>query len=341
MEPENSRPVIASLTAEPDTVGIAGTAVLTCTATDSDGDSLGFEWHAEVGTIDQDGATATWTAADSVGSHSISVVVSDGRGGRATGDLTVEVVGGTLLVRTRDGLIAVDLAGSSFTFYEVPGNVEVLGSRIFIGGGDNVFELDHAGEIIASTRRPPEIPFTYDLVVLPDGGFAHLDSTNDQVGFMGPGGEFIRNVDYPEASPNSLQSADGMVVDGQLIASETGTNKLVRVDLTSYEATIFRDLSHLEGSLSGVEHQDGTYYVCQKSKVHRFTAEGALTQLCELDDHNITAIALAEDQAYVVTNRGGRIHQIDTTTGESQIFMEGLDYPEEIEYIPVRLVPTP
>jgi hypothetical protein len=276
-----------------------------------------------------------------VGSHSISVVVSDGRGGTVTGDLTVEVVRGTLLVRTRDGLIAVDLAGNAFTFYEVPGNVEVLGSRIFLGGGDFVWEFDHAGEIIASTRRPPEIPYTYDLVVLPDGGFAHLDSTNDQVGFMGPGGEFIRNVDYPEASPDNHQSADGIVVDDQLIASETGTNKLVRVDLVSYEATIFRDLSHLDGSLSAIDHQDGTYYLCQKSRVHRFTAEGAVTQLCELDDHNITAIALVEDRAYVVTNFGGRIHQIDTTTGESQIFLEGLDYPQDIEFIPVRLVPTP
>lgn len=64
----------------------AGTAQLSVTATDPDGDQLTFSWSATLGTVSSSGptaSTATFTAGSQWGQAQVTVTVSDGKGGSA------------------------------------------------------------------------------------------------------------------------------------------------------------------------------------------------------------------------------------------------------------------
>lgn len=87
----NHQPIIVSLEAEPKRVVPRGSCQIVCNATDSDGDELSYGWSASEGWITGEGATITWTAPSSVGSYSITVIVTDGRGGAVTDYVTITV----------------------------------------------------------------------------------------------------------------------------------------------------------------------------------------------------------------------------------------------------------
>jgi peptidoglycan-associated lipoprotein len=62
-------------------------------ATDPDKDPLTYRWSAPTGTFGTPNAPkTTWTAPDQEGSVPITVTVEDGRGGRGTSTLTMQVV---------------------------------------------------------------------------------------------------------------------------------------------------------------------------------------------------------------------------------------------------------
>jgi len=85
-----NQPPVISLTAEPQTVKKAMTSAIQCTASDPDEDKLSYAWSASRGKISGKGSAATWTAPDAFGTYTITVTVSDGRGGEATE--TIEIV---------------------------------------------------------------------------------------------------------------------------------------------------------------------------------------------------------------------------------------------------------
>jgi len=87
----NQPPVINTLTVSPEDVGPGGTATVTCSASDPDGDPLTYEWTASDGTITGWGASVTWTAPSPAGTYTITCVVRDGRGGTATQSVPVSV----------------------------------------------------------------------------------------------------------------------------------------------------------------------------------------------------------------------------------------------------------
>jgi len=86
----NQPPVIDSLTAEPQRVKKAMTSAIECTARDPDGDVLSYTWSASGGNTSGEGSAATWVAPNAFGTYTITVTVSDGRGGEATE--TIEIV---------------------------------------------------------------------------------------------------------------------------------------------------------------------------------------------------------------------------------------------------------
>jgi len=86
----NHRPAITSLEA-PERVLPLGICQIACTASDRDGDELSYNWSASGGGINGEGATVNWTAPDSVGSHNVTVTVTDGRGGEVMKQVTITV----------------------------------------------------------------------------------------------------------------------------------------------------------------------------------------------------------------------------------------------------------
>jgi hypothetical protein len=87
----NHRPVITSLTAEPERVLPLGSCQIACNASDRDGDKLSYNWSASGGKIKGEGATVTWTAPLSAGSYNVTVTVTDGRGGEDTDQIIITV----------------------------------------------------------------------------------------------------------------------------------------------------------------------------------------------------------------------------------------------------------
>jgi hypothetical protein len=87
----NSPPVIQTMTAEYHRLKRASNTSITCVATDPDGDELTYTWSAvdengnPAGNFTGEGETVTWVAPNAYGTYTITVTVSDGRGGATEG----------------------------------------------------------------------------------------------------------------------------------------------------------------------------------------------------------------------------------------------------------------
>lgn len=90
-EPTNSAPVISSLSAEPSSLLIDDISVLTCVATDSDGDVLTYTWESNGATLEGNSNTADWIADEGSGTFTITCSVSDGNGGEAVESVELTV----------------------------------------------------------------------------------------------------------------------------------------------------------------------------------------------------------------------------------------------------------
>ena len=88
----NRNPVV-TITADPPVVEPGQTTNLTGSATDPDGDPLTFLWTAPAGTFSNPNAANTvWTAPNTRGNQTLTLTVTDNRGGSATGTITIPVV---------------------------------------------------------------------------------------------------------------------------------------------------------------------------------------------------------------------------------------------------------
>jgi hypothetical protein len=109
----NAPPAIASLTPSATNLAPAGSCTVTCTASDPDGDSLTYEWTASGGTITGTGSMVTWTAPAAEGPYTITVTVSDGKGGTDSEScaVSVEMKFGSIEVQSSPAGAAVYLNG--------------------------------------------------------------------------------------------------------------------------------------------------------------------------------------------------------------------------------------
>lgn len=88
----NQLPLITSLSASQGRVNPSGSCQVQCFASDPDGDELSYSWSANGGSISGGDVKITWTAPEALGDYTIEVKVTDGRGGKATGQQTIAVV---------------------------------------------------------------------------------------------------------------------------------------------------------------------------------------------------------------------------------------------------------
>ena len=91
--PINHSPTITSLTANPQSpIEINQNMVITCSASDSDGDPLAYTWTKTGGTITGTGSAITWIAPDIEGTYTITCTASDGRGGEVNDSVSIVVL---------------------------------------------------------------------------------------------------------------------------------------------------------------------------------------------------------------------------------------------------------
>jgi hypothetical protein len=270
-------------------------------------------------------------------------VAAIGSGGHGHDDLNFE---GTLLVASQGGIIAVSPKGETFLFNPYGSHtskIEVLGTRIFWLGGRTILEFDHDGNILATIEVPDRVGYGLDFAVLPGGDFAILDCMADSVYFLDPAGLLFEAVAMPEASPERLQNMRGLVMDGKLIVSETGTWKIAEIDLGTYTAGIFRDFSDPIPNewFGSIEHQGRYYYVGRPRRLQRFTETGDLEDVADFgDEGNVMGFAFVRHKAYVAINFAGKIYEVNLSSGKAKCLVEGLDYPVDVEFIPVVLEPS-
>ncbi|MGB8706553.1 MAG: hypothetical protein WCD72_01190 [Dehalococcoidia bacterium] len=87
----NQSPIISSLSPSPSSILYGGSAVLTCIASDPDGDVVRYSWSASEGSITGVGNKVTWIAPNKGGNYNITVIISDGKGGETRGSVMVTV----------------------------------------------------------------------------------------------------------------------------------------------------------------------------------------------------------------------------------------------------------
>jgi hypothetical protein len=89
--PINHPPAIITLSADPSSIDINQTTIITCITTDQDGDILTYNWSKTGGTITGSGSTITWTAPSTTGTYIITCTVSDNNGGQDSESVSIIV----------------------------------------------------------------------------------------------------------------------------------------------------------------------------------------------------------------------------------------------------------
>jgi hypothetical protein len=146
----------------------------------------------------------------------------------------------------------------------------------------------------------------------------------------------------PDPSPDELQSAHGMVVGDKLIVSETGGGKVICVDLTTYVASILRDLSHLPVSwISDIDYWNQYYWLCGPRDSWRFASGGDVHDVCTFAESNLVGIAVVDAVGYFALNcYPSRLYRVEIPLSpcSPELLASGLGQPGDMEYIPVLLV---
>jgi hypothetical protein len=70
---------------------LGSTSHLTCSAVDTDGDTIAFEWRSSLGTLTGDDSVAIWVAPTVPGNYEVQCRILDGRGGEQEDSLSMEV----------------------------------------------------------------------------------------------------------------------------------------------------------------------------------------------------------------------------------------------------------
>jgi hypothetical protein len=87
----NRVPVIESVNYAEDAFATSEVQI-DCTAKDADSDNLTYQWNAVAGQISGKGPSVFWMPPPKMGTYPITLVVSDGKGGVATENISIRVV---------------------------------------------------------------------------------------------------------------------------------------------------------------------------------------------------------------------------------------------------------
>jgi hypothetical protein len=255
-----------------------------------------------------------------------------------------------LLVTEQARLLKVDLARRSDIVLEGPGPVRAMHGELFILRKRQIVISDMSGKECRRISVPDNVLYIIDFVVVPDGRLALLDNRNDAIYFVSTKGKHLKTVNFLDEPDRHLQNMDGVVVGNKLIVSENGNNQLLAVDLSTYQVSIFRDLTNIRGPLGAIIYDDGTYYLCKRKAIYAFSEDSDdVKKIATTPEGNLTGIAIVQGRLLVVTNGMSRItekslaakrrttegvlYEINPQTGEVKIIREGLNYPQGLNVI--------
>ncbi|PKP02907.1 MAG: hypothetical protein CVU14_02655 [Bacteroidetes bacterium HGW-Bacteroidetes-9] len=180
---ENKNPTVTSVVVNPASVNANGIASVTVTASDPDNDPLTYSYTVTGGAITGSGPAVSWTAPAAEGAHSITVTVSDGNGGQATGNgaLTVlqavtQVTGSAMFPAGTSG----DLSNAKVSLYTTLDNWN-WNQPIKFGA------VSGAGATVSFTLTNVN-PGNYYLDVWKDIDNSGTWTSGDYVGWYGSGG---------------------------------------------------------------------------------------------------------------------------------------------------------
>lgn len=263
--------------------------------------------------------------------------------------LTHEVCPSTdeaLYTMTRDGVMRTTLDGTTDTLLSgVNGSdLDVFDDELYVNrGSDTDIEVyDLTGQYLRSIAIPTGVEYYLDFVVLPDKRIALFDNDNDKIYFINQSGSLLGTTNM-DAGDWHLQSLDGVVVDNQLVFSEDGEKRLLKIDLTTYQKSIFKDFSSVIPHiwLGAIDFEDGLYYLATSKIIYKFTEMGNPEIVAELPEINITGLAVVGQYAYASVNFSGEIYQVNLESGDVNLFASGFNYPQEITYYDTTLAPAP
>ena len=204
-----NRPTTVSATCDPCEIPRGGEAGLTASASDPDGDELTYAWSSVSGSFGEvvDAASVTWTAPEEIGPVTIRVEVSDGHGGLALAEVTVEVVNRPPTVSVtcdvceipRGGEVGLtatasdpdgdelayawssvsgsfgEVAGAASAIWTAPEEIGPVTIRVEVSDGHG--GLASAEVTVEVVNRPPTVSVTCDVCEIPRGGEVGLTAT--------------------------------------------------------------------------------------------------------------------------------------------------------------------
>ena len=237
-----------------------------------------------------------------------------------------------LFAATNNGVYKIDKQGNS-TFFSYGNQVEIYNNNIYVTGNgwDIINKYDIDGTLLSVIPIPSNVTYFIDFTILDESGFAFHDNENNKVYFADVNGDFITEILMPNPSLYSLQNADGIRINDEIIVSDNGNNQIFSVDLNTYNTSIFKDLSQLSGWLGSLEFFNNKYYICQATKIYSFVENEEPVLICTLPEGNITGIVVYGSYAYVSINFENKVMKINLQDGTYEDFANDLSYPDDIE----------
>jgi hypothetical protein len=185
-EATNGSPVISSVVVNPSSVAAGGSVNVTVSASDPNNDALTYAYSPNGGAINGAGSSVNWTAPSTAGAYSVSVTVTDGKGGLATGSGSLTVTGGGGGTTTINGTayfiagVSGDLSNAKVAIYTTLDNWNFNQPIKFIGATG-------AGASVAFSMTNV-LPGNYYLDVWKDIDNSGTWTVGDYVGWYGSGG---------------------------------------------------------------------------------------------------------------------------------------------------------
>jgi hypothetical protein len=232
LEIENRRPQVRTLKAlvdEKQVYGVRGDTVVRCVAhaVDQDGHALTYTWKDPLGTdrLRAKNDSAEWTLPKIPGTYRVYVLVSDGYGGYATGQLSIVVGDKELAAPLTLTLAEVPPAPGEFLTFKGPGSnqlangyyatIDPMGKRKTLGEWWTVNGFDQtgsaAGEVKAAYLNNNDLGFGREMHILKTGDRVAAYVTN-----YGDSDQKAENADAAQAgtSPVATVCMEYSPIDG-------------------------------------------------------------------------------------------------------------------------------